>query len=136
MKSNITGQTKGCLTVAILLGVCLIASCYISEHIESRPDNLFRKFVSEPIPPSVTIHQAESRLSHAVVFISFEISLNDLDDIAKQLDLHPATRPEPTQPPKWFNPDGNSIYWKGMGGTRELWYSPNSRMAYFKQVNP
>ena len=127
---------KGCLTAGLLLGASLIAILYIGDLIETRPTNLFRKLVADPIPQGVTIHQAESRLGNAVVFLTFEIGRNDLDAIVERLGLRQAPLKNPIQPPKWFIPSENSTYWKGRGGTQELWYSTESQIAYFKQVNP
>lgn len=127
---------KGCLTAGLLLGASLVAILYIGDLIETRPANLFRKFVADPIPQGVTIHQAESRLGNAVVFLTFEIGRNELDAIAERLELRQAPRQNPIQPPQWFIPSDHSTYWKGHGGTRELWYSTESQIACFKQVNP
>lgn len=135
MNAKNGSRAKGCL-VALAMLVAIGVAIAVAALLESRPSHLFRKFIADPIPESVSIERAESRLSHAVVFLSFRIPATDLERIAHSLRLWPEARQVPIQEPTWFAPRNDCQYWRGNGGTIELWYSGNDQTAFFKQANP
>ena len=108
----------------------------VLEFLESRPEPLFRKFIADPVPTSVTIEHAESRLSQAVVFLHFTIAPTDMEQIMARQSFSEQPYKDPIQEPSWFRPKTTFRYWSADGGTKQMWFLEEKRLAYFKQVNP
>jgi hypothetical protein len=118
------------------LGMCvlIIGTVALIRFLETRPSHLFRKFVAEPIPHGVVLQNSESRLSHAVVYLQFSIPEDSIEQIVKNHDLKKEEYKSPIQEPTWFKPNETDEYWRGDGGTKEMWFANGT--AFFKQVNP
>jgi hypothetical protein len=123
---------KGCLITCFIFFIIILGPCIIEKYTSV----LFRQFVSIRIPASVVIHESESRLMNAVVFVHFTVSEDDLDQIIKDHGFSAAPYKPPIQEPSWFATHETDMYWSACGGTEQLWFSKKDNSAYFKQVNP